>query len=222
MTDARGGSAALLAAVGMATGCVPVRYTETFTPEGAVTRVVIEVEQGGVEIVPADVVRVERSVRGPEGAATLAHRLERDGTLVLSARCPGFLPCGVDTRLALPPELPVVLTIGEGEVWATGIDDLQIDLTEGDADVEVRGRLVATVGAGDVRAFLGPASTARVAVGRGDVDVVVPPGMYALDLTARTRDVEGVTPDDDAPGRLEVVAPSGRARVRGGQSVARR
>jgi len=222
MTNTWRARGAVLAAMGMGAACVPVRYTEVFTPEGEVSRVVIEVEHGGVEVVPADVVRVERAVRGPEGAATLEHHLARDGTLTLTARCPGLLPCGVDTRLALPPEVPVALTIGEGEVWATGVDDLQLDLTEGDANVEVRERFVATVGSGDVRVFLGPASDARIAVGRGDVEVVVPAGSYALDLTARNRDIEGVTPDDDAPGQLQVVAPSGRARVRGGQGVARR
>lgn len=213
---------ASLCALGTAAACVPVRYTEAFVPEGEVTRVVVEIETGDLEIVPAEAVRVERAVRGPEGAAELQHSLERDGSLMITARCPGVLPCGVDTRLAVPAHVPVVLTIGEGEVWATGLDDLQLDIAEGDADVEVRGRFVATVGSGDVRAWLGPASDARVAVGRGDVDVVVPPGAYALDLTARSRDVEGVTPDGDAPGQLEVVAPSGRARVRGGQGVARR
>ena len=134
MTDAGGARVAVLAAMGMAAGCVPVRYTEVFSPEGEVSRVVVEVEHGRVEIVPADAVRVERAVRGPEGAATLEHRLERDGTLMLTARCPGLLPCGVDTRLALPPEVPVSLTIGEGEVWATGVDDLRLDLAEADRE----------------------------------------------------------------------------------------
>jgi hypothetical protein len=219
----RGGARVAAVAVVLGVGaCVPVRYTEVFSPEGEVSRVLLEVDQGGVEIVPADAVRVERAVRGPEGAAELRHELRRDGTLVLTARCPGVLPCGVDTRIAVPPGLPVTVALGEGEVWATGLDDLQLDIAEGSADVEVRGRFVAVVGSGDVRAWLGPTSAARVAVGRGDVDVVVPPGMYALDLTARSWQVEGITPDEDAPGQIEVVAPSGRARVRGGQGVARR
>lgn len=222
MADARRALGGGVVGVCLAVGCAPVRYTEVFTPDGGVARVVVEVEHGSVEIVPAESVRVERAVRGPEGAVALEHRLEPDGALVLTARCPGLWPCGVDTRIAVPPELPVSVSLGEGEVWATGMDDLRIDITEGDADVEVRGRLVATVGSGDVRAFLGPVTQARVAVGRGDVDVVLPPGAYSLDLTARTRDVEGVTLDDDAPGHLELVAPSGRARVRGGQGVARR
>lgn len=223
MVDAERGTRSTLLGLGiMAAGCAPVRYTEVFAPEGDVARVVFEAERGDVEVVPGKAVRVERTVRGPEGAVSLEHSVGPDGTLVLSARCTSVLPCAVDTRLALPPQLPVWLTVGEGEVWTTGIDDLQLDLTLGDADVEVRGRLVATVGSGDVRAWLGPTSDARIAVGRGDVEVVLPAGAYGLDLTARTQDVEGVATRADAPGQLEVVAPSGRVHVRGGLGVAQR
>lgn len=205
-----------------ACACVPVRYTEAFVPDAPVARVVLEVESGRVEIVPGGSVRVERAVRGPAGAAVLAHHLSQDGTLTVEARCPGVLPCGVDTRLSVPAGVPVAVTVDHGDVWVTGLDELALDIADGDADVEVGQRLVASVGTGSVRAWLGTATQARVAVGQGDVDVQVPASSYGLDLTARTRDVEGVLPDGQADGQLEVIAPAGRARVRGGRSVARR
>ena len=140
----------------------------------------------------------------------------------LHAACPGMLPCGVDTRLAVPASVPVSITLAEGDVWVTGLDELRLDLADGSADVEVDGRLVASVGAGSVRAWLGADTQASVAVGRGDVDVVVASVTHGLDLSARSRDVVGIIPDDAAAGRLEIMAPAGHARVRGGRGVARR
>jgi len=206
----------------VASACVPVRYTEAFVPDAPVVRVVLEVERGSVEVVPGGSVRVERAVRGPAGAAALAHHLSPDGTLTVEAGCPGVLPCGVDTRLSVPPSVPVAVAVDRGDVWVTGLEELQLDIADGDADVEVGQRLVASLGTGSIRAWLGASTHARVAVGQGNVDVQVPASSYDLDLTARTRDVEGVLPDGQADGHLEVIAPAGRARVRGGRSVARR
>lgn len=203
-------------------GCAQIRYTEVFIPDHEVRRVLVDVEDGDVEVVPAGSVRVERAVRGPEGVASLSHSLDADGTLRLHAACPGMLPCGVDTRLAVPASVPVSITLAEGDVWVTGLDELRLDLADGSADVEVDGRLVASVGAGSVRAWLGADTQASVAVGRGDVDVVVASVTHGLDLSARSRDVVGIIPDDAAVGRLEIMAPAGHARVRGGRGVARR
>jgi hypothetical protein len=203
-------------------GCAPVRYTEAFSPDVPVQRVELHVDRGSVVLAQGDVVRVERSIRGPDGAVELSHDIDQEGTLHIEARCPGLWPCGVDTRLTLPAELPISVTLGAGDLWATGLDDLRIDLAQGQANVEVRRRLVVTVGAGDVRAWLDHDTVARITVGRGDVSVVVPPGPYALDLSARRRLVNNVDPDDDAVGRLQVVAPSGSVEVTGGQRIASR
>jgi hypothetical protein len=208
--------------VGATTGCVPVRYTEAFTPDEPVTRVRITLERGSVTLVPADTLRVERAVRGAQGSVELASSVDGDGVLALQAACPTLLPCGVDTRIALPPDVPVTVSLGAGEVWATGVDDLRVDVADGDVDVEVRERLVVSVGTGSVRAWLGGDTDASVTVARGSVDVVVPPGPYALDVSGSDRTISGVTPDDDAPGRLQVVAPAGPVSVRGAQGVARR
>jgi hypothetical protein len=224
MTAPRQGLAAAIGIsfISLALGCAPVRYTEAFSPDVPVLRVELDVDKGSVVLSPGDSVRVERAVRGADGAVELSHTVDPDGTLRIEARCPGFWPCGVDTRLTLPPELPVHVTLGSGDLWATGLEDLRLDIARGEANVEVQRRLVAMVGTGNVRAWLASETDASIAVGRGDVTVVVPPGPYALDLSARRRVVSNVDPDADARGQLLVVAPSGSVEVSGGQRVASR
>ena len=110
-------------------GCETARYTEAFEPTGEITRVVIRSDSGAVELVSGSELRVERTIRAPEGALSLSHQVELndDGsgeTLVLEARCTPLIPCAVDMRVEVPAGIPVEVTLGTGDVWASDISAL--------------------------------------------------------------------------------------------------
>ena len=202
------------------TGCTTVRYVETFEPEGVVERVIVRSDVGTVELLPGDGLRVERAIRAPEGALTLSHVVQ-DGTLTLEARCRALLPCAVDVQVVVPEGTPVDVELGHGEVWATGLSAaLDVQIGDGDADLDLLGPLAARVGSGEVRASLPGDASARIAVGSGDIEVVVPPGRYTLDLSAADTLVSGIDDVEGASAVLELLAPAGRATVTGVERVA--
>lgn len=199
--------------------CTTVRYTEAFSPEGEVRRVVLRVDSGLIEVSPGDKLLVERAIRAPEAALALSHEIV-DGTLYLDAHCATLLPCAVDTRVVLPATLPVEIDLGEGEVWVSGVSDLSLEVDEGSADVELRGDLVASLGSGSLRARLDEDSQARVGVGRGDIEIEVPGGDWQVEAhTDRLRLVD-LEPVPQATGSLQLTAPSGSVTVRATIGVA--
>ena len=218
-TPARGWR--LLGLTAALVGCDNVRYVEAFAFNEDVESVRIVADAGSVEVTRGDAVRVERAIRAPSRALELEHSLV-DGELLLVARCTSLIPCAVDTRLDVPADVPIQVELGDGDVWVTGVDSLDLALGEGTADVDVNGRVVAQVGAGELRGRLGAGGVARVTVGSGDIDLQVPGGPWQLDVTAGTLEVRGVQPDDDAIGDLDLLAPAGTVRLTGGEPVAAR
>ncbi len=206
------GACAVLLPTLLNIGCTAVRYSESFSPEGVPTRVIVHSDAGLVEVVAGDELRVERDIRAPEAALRLSHTMV-DGVLMLEAHCTTVLPCAVDTRVTLPAAVPVEIDLGVGEVWATGITDLSLELDEGDADVELTGHLQASVGSGDVHARMASGQQGRIGVGRGEIAVEVPDADWEIDGRARDlvlRDIDNV---DGAAGQLELVAPAGTITV---------
>ncbi|MCB9778063.1 MAG: hypothetical protein H6742_05835 [Alphaproteobacteria bacterium] len=206
--------------------CSQVRYTEAFMPEGDVQRVVVRSDAGQVEVVTATVLRVERDIRAPEAALALTHELQADGTLLIEARCRRLLPCAVDTRVEVPAGMPVEIDVGTGDIWATGVASLALDLGEGTADVDLHGPLTASIGSGSLTARLAVGADARVGIGSGDIQIEVPEGPWRIDADAERLQLQGIASDPDAEavggGHLELVAPSGVVTVRSGEGLARR
>jgi hypothetical protein len=207
------------------TACDQPRYTESFKPEGNIARVVVQVDSGDIELFEGESLRVERTIRGAEGALELSHRieLETDGTetLTLVAQCAALLPCGVDTRISVPAGVPVEIELTRGAVWASGIDQLSLELDRGDADLSINGPLSVRMGHGMLMASLPGDATARVAVGRGDIELQVPPGEWRVDATASNLVLdEQITATETATGELELVAPAGTVRVYSRQPLA--
>lgn len=201
--------------------CTQVRYTEAFSPEGQVDRIVVLADAGLVELVAGDSLRVERAIRAPEAALTLGHHVQ-DGTLYLEAHCARLLPCAVDTHVEVPAGVPVRVDLGRGEVWATGISRLDLELDQGAADVEVLGDLVASIGSGGIRARLGAGGSGRVGVGDGDIEVEVPQGAWTVDADTARLQLHDLEPVGDGTGHLELTAPAGSVTVRGTAGVALR
>ena len=213
----------LALSVALSIGCTQhVRYTERFEPEGPVQRIVLSVDEGMVELTAGDKLSVERSIRAAQGTLALSHDLV-DGVLRIDAHCTSLIPCAVDSRVVVPDGVAVEVELGSGELWASGIGELQARLGDGEADVEVYGPLGLQVGSGMARAALQGRGAANVAVGSGDIELFLDSGPWQLGLTARHTEVDaGLEPVPQAAARVEAVAPGGSVRVLLRDPLARR
>ena len=210
-------AAILTGALVAGVGCDNARYSEAFQPEGDITHVVIRSDAGTVDLMAAQAeagVRVERTIRAPEGALHLAHRVElnADGgeTLVLEAGCVKLLPCAVDIRLDVPEGVTVDVVLGEGDVYAEGIGTLTAEINRGSLHADIGGPLSAQVGSGSVSATLPLDADATVAVGHGDIELRIPAGPWQLSSQAArlyvSEDIQGESAEG---GRLQLTAPAG-------------
>jgi len=212
-------SALLAAPMAGLSGCERARHSEALVPGDDVDVLTLSGHAGTVELLAGDELRIERTVRGPEaslaGKHSLGHHLE-GGQLSLTASCQPFIPCTVETRVEVPAGVEVHVVLGRGEVWATGVDDLAIDLGTGTVDLDGEGGGTARLGSGVLRATLRDITQARLAVADGDIFVAVDPtAPWAVETTGADVEMSGFAADPTAISRLELVAPSGRVRVRG-------
>ena len=194
-------------------GCGEVRYRDTITADQPVRRVVIQGDMGIVELVPASATKVDYAVRAPEGAALIQYT-EFDGVLQVSARCRTPILCAVDAEVHIPDGVPVEVELDRGEVWATGIGNIDVSVGEGEVDIETSGRSTVQVGSGAARVVSTNTDQLRVAVGQGDIEVLVSPEKWNIDIVAASESLKGVTHDEDALGAMELVAPAGLVSVR--------
>ena len=221
----RGSLLLLMGGLLLTSACETTRYTEGFNPQGNITRIVMKIDSGTVELIEGDSLRVERTIRGAEGALELSHRIEYvsedSETLSLLAECISVLPCSVDTRIVVPAGVPVDVELARGEVWATGIDGLSLELDRGSADLDIRGPLTAHIGNGSLIATLPAAASARIAVGHGDIALQIPAGTWRVDATTAHLVVdEQIVPSSSALGELELVAPGGSVTLYTSQALA--
>jgi hypothetical protein len=182
-------------------------------PAEAVDEVTIRVDIGIVEIVPGRTLRVEQVLRAPKGAVVRSERVV-DGHLQVEARCKSPVFCSVDTRIRLPVGTSISVDLHRGEVWATGVGDLDIELGTGSLDLEVTGAVRGRVGQGQIRVETAADQLVRLAVGQGDIDLTVPRSPWRVDIQAADTQLAGVNRSRNARGALELTAPSGVVRVR--------
>ena len=210
---------AALALFGVA--CASMKYTEILRPPEEIRRVMIDSEVGDLRVQNGPSLEVRREIRGLEAALNLSERIEGD-TLTLTARCLPLLPCGVDLNLSVPEGVDVVARVGRGDVVASGLDRLELDLGAGAADLSVREALVARVGQGSLSASAPASATVRGAVADGDATLETAPGERPLRLSARQVELQGVAAAERGGGAVELVAPAGTARVIGVTTLADR
>lgn len=201
---------ALIPLIGLGVACSQIHTNETLSFSSPVEAISITSDAGVIEVVRGEALSVERTIRGPEGGVEVADE-QAGGELSLTATCATVMPCAVDLRVFVPEGVAVDIKLDRGEVWATGVDDLQLELDEGAADLSTAGRLVAQVGKGTVRAALGEGSDATITVGVGDVEVQAEGRSWRTDVQA----AEATVPEmgEVATGSLRVFAPTGRANV---------
>ena len=125
-----------LLTVGMglqAVGCGEVRYRDAIYASAPAKRIVFRGDVGVVEVVPAEVVKVALAVRAPEGAA-LVQDNQVDGIFEVITKCRTPILCAVDAEIHVPDGVPIEIEIDRGEVWATGVHELNVVVGEGDVE----------------------------------------------------------------------------------------
>ena len=196
-----------------ATGCGEVRYRDGVAATTPIERIVVRGDVGVIELVPGSTAQVDYAVRAPEGVSSVQHD-ESDGVLQLVARCHTPILCAVDAEVRVPPGVPVEVDLGFGEVWSTGVSDLDISIGQGEVDVDTTGRVTIQVGQGAARVVTAGSEQIRVAVGKGDIDVRANPVRWNLGITARNTIDTGIDHDPTARGAMELIAPAGTVRIR--------
>ena len=209
----KGASLTLTATLVLMVGCGEVRYRDSVIAEERVEKISVKGDVGIIDLVPGDAARVEYAVRAPDGAASVQPS-EKGGVLSVLARCHTPVLCAVDAQVHVPEGVTVEIELGIGEVWSTGVGDLNVSLGQGDVDVDTSGDVTVQVGQGNARVHTIGSESVRIAVGDGDIVVSAAPDQWNLNLTARSEAVHGIVHDATAIGQMELIAPSGAVTVR--------
>jgi hypothetical protein len=169
----------------------------------------------------ASAVEVRRVDRFAYGAPSSERRSITDGTLAISSRCPDQVlgSCRASYRLAVPDNVPLDITTGNGSVSLTGVRS-SVTVNTGSGAIAAAGfcgfQLRASSDSGNVRA-LAECSADRLELRSraGDVRAVVPSGRYAIDAQSDSGGVRvrGLTPAPDAPFQIQATSTSGDVSV---------
>jgi hypothetical protein len=206
---------AAVAVAAQISGCGEVRYRDATVAASTIERIQFRGDVGVVDLVPAKIAKVEYAVRAPDGAASVTP-VERDGVLEVRAKCHTPVLCAVDAQIFVPEGVTVEIDLGMGEVWSTGLGNLNISVGQGDVDVDTTGTVTVQVGQGTARINTTGSESVRVAVGDGDIVVRASPDNWNMNVTAQEESVSGIVHDPTAVGQLELVAPAGSVVVRPG------
>jgi hypothetical protein len=189
--------------------CSRIERAETFTIPGPVDQLSIESDSGVVELVAGDELRVERTSGATD--ATVKWTATGPGAVRIEAHCPKILPCSVNLRVTVPPDVATAVSVDTGEVWSSAIRDLTVEVDEGIVDLAGVAHAVAQVGSGRIRAALLDGADAKLVVASGDVDVTLDGGAWDVGVVAREQQIADVPSGTE--GHLDVWAPAGRATV---------
>lgn len=178
-----------------------------------VDRAVIRLSRGNIDIWarPGEP-RLEIDFGGI-GGGDVEQRIE-DGVLYVDYACGGPELCGGDLSLSLPPQTPVDVWVGTGnlsiqrmasEVLATTGEGVITVSDHGDAPVSVAGS------GGMFLSFLAPPSRIEALLDVGAVVLELPAGAYdlALDASGVVTIGAGIIEDPASPHAVEIVAASG-------------
>ncbi|MCB9760280.1 MAG: hypothetical protein H6739_10630 [Alphaproteobacteria bacterium] len=205
----------------IATGCQVRTLEHTFEdPDGALRRLELSGANGTVDVLPGEVLRVER--RAEYGTASYDLTADIDGdAAVLGERCALPALCRVDAVVELPPGMALDVALGTGEVWLSDVDG-EIVLDLGAASLTGVGleapRVQVLAEKVDVELeLLATPVEVAVAMEVGDATIDLPAGSYDLDVNSGLGEVTlwNVIHDAGADGVVEVRTGAGDVAITG-------
>ena len=193
---------------------------------GSLARVEVDVRSGGAEITAAggSAVEVRRTDSYAFGRPPREERSIRNGVLRISSRCPRMAigNCSSGYRLAVPENVPVVVTSTDGTVRISAFRG-SADVQTGAGNVVVDGfcgfALSVKTGSGDSRATATCSpQTLTLRSSSGDIDATVPAGGYRVEADSNSgrAEVTGVQRSAGAPYEIQALSDSGNVTVRAG------
>lgn len=193
---------------------------------GAVSRVVLDVDDAGVTVVGgggATQVEVSRREDYSFGRPPETRKTIEAGVFTVTSRCPDALPqaCSVRYRVVVPDNVPVDVDTGSGDVRLQRYQG-SARVSTGAGDVDVEGfcgfSLQATAVSGNLRAIAAcPLQELALRTRTGSVHAIVPPGRYAIDAQSASgrQALRGIGSTDDAPFSIQALSSSGDVLVEG-------
>lgn len=206
---------------------VLVRDTKVTTSTvdlGDAAQVVIDAGSSDLRIVQGDPDVVKITARITSGLRKTAFQMGRRGNEIkIVSGCQTWLSpgCGVQTTIALPEGLPVVVRTTTGDVRADSVTEGVLTVTSTSGDIRGFGleldEFSAESVSGDVSAVFAKQPFAfKAATGSGDIAATVPSGKrtYAVTATSASGDVSSsITSDDDGQGFIRATSTSGDIRL---------
>lgn len=206
----------------ISTGCVFNQSPEvrTFTVDDQVRHLLLRVGAGSVTIISGDAFTVKQTILGSE-EPDLDEHLTGD-VLTIDAECgEEDGGCVIHHEVMVREGVNVELELGAGDIDLEGLDgEVRAESDEGDIDGWglTGATVVAEAHAGDVSIELATVpSWADLEVGRGDVELRVPSGVYDCTLQSGggAIDIDNITCSDGAASGLSLRTDSGDVRLMG-------
>jgi hypothetical protein len=218
----------LVAAIGLGIWWALTKETRIahYRVTGSLARVELNVHSGSAEITAAggSAVEVRRTDRFAFDRPSHEQRSIRAGVLRISSRCPRMAvgSCASDYRIAVPENVPVVVSSSGGDVRISAFRG-SADVQTGAGNVVVDGfcgfALSIKTGSGNARATAtcSPQSL-NLRSSSGSVDATVPAGGYRVEADSNNghTDVSGIQRNPGAPYEIQALSDSGDVTVRGG------
>jgi|GEM_PF-5334752 len=185
-----------------ASGCV-VAKEGTWTFDGDIRRVVVELGNGDAEIVPSGTSKthVELDFGGVSLSPVGPYR--SGNAVYVNLLCDGV--CGGDVFVEVPDDVWVEAHVHRGDLDIDGLYGGELDAIVGAGDLTITDtsvpRVGTSVGAGDGSIELDEVGCVSVQVGAGDASLDVPAGAYKLGVSVDAGHLEvdgGIVQDDQA------------------------
>lgn len=194
-----------------------VRSAPVVVP-GTVTRLVLDVDHGNVEVVATpevtqvEIVRTTREAGGRGGQ----HEL-KDGELRVVGKCGSTPKCRINHRIRVPPMTAVQVSVRDGDVALMDVGgDIEVEVGLGNiSGLRLTGAHVAvnTEGGNIDMIFAEAPQSLQATVAAGDIDLRVPEGVYRCELDKKAIPQFGVKCAANAPRSITANTAVGRLSV---------
>ena len=188
-----------------------------------ITAVAISAPAGQVRVhavPPGSGVSGEHALAGAGAKDRASVTLDEDGVLRIDSTCLPVAPCRLDLDLAVPETMPVSIDLGAGNVFTTGVFEVDALVDRGDVSIIDGYNATVRVGEGNLHARLAGPGALRAVLAAGDAEIAVQPGGWQIQAVAADLKMTGVSLDRLASRALDVHAPGGTVLLLGLEELA--